>query len=122
MEIKLWVLIPCAILLFIIVVSRIILKIEARTKMTKELEEMGFLRGYYRNLPIFSNPHTHEVYGRGYYSELLVSIMIYVDIHVIRIDGFLIWTEGTDEEIKEAIYKSMEYNRKQIKDVNSPSA
>lgn len=56
-------------------------------------KDSGFKLAYYRRIPAYFNEDTNELKGRSFFYDLLISINIFIDNEILRIDHFPILIE-----------------------------
>ena len=56
-------------------------------------------KAYYRKIPCYFNIETSELWGRNWFYDILVDINIWIDVHIVQVEGFSIYIEDTDEEV-----------------------
>ncbi len=47
-----------------------------------------FKIAYYRRIPAYFNPKTNELKGRNLFFDLLISVNIFIDTEILKIDHF----------------------------------
>lgn len=55
-------------------------------------------KAYYRKIPAYFNEETLELRGRNKFYDWLISINIWFDVNILRLDGFPILVEKTEKD------------------------
>ena len=54
----------------------------------------------YRGIPCWYNPVNDELKGKNWFYDFIVSLNIWFDFHVLRMEGLPIWVEVDEMEKK----------------------
>ena len=50
-------------------------------------------KAYYRKIPCYYNPDTHELQGRNWFFDMLIDINIFIDFEILDLEELPIWVE-----------------------------
>jgi hypothetical protein len=62
----------------------------------------GFVNAYYRRIPAYYNPETHEIEGRNWFYSKLIDLNVWIDFNVIMVDYLPIYVETDETEEDDA--------------------